>query len=301
MFTRNILIRLIAVLLFLYVHTPAHGWNDRGHMMIAAIAYQELTKENQEFITDILMHHPEYQRSWKLAYQKVKEDAELGLYLFMRASVWADEIKSDQHPAHQYDAPKWHYINYELRFPFDGVVRVSDDENAVQAVELNVEIFNSESTSKHDKAIALSWLIHMVGDLHQPLHTSSLFSDQFPRGDKGGNLFWVKANGKVKLHSYWDGLFGKSTKIRSILNEGELIKSAYKEEIGVLANEPASTWSVEIFKLAREKVYLNGALDGSSSKKNAPQLPVNYGEDSKVVAEQQVYLAGYRLLYLISQ
>ena len=82
-----------------------------------AIAYQEMTKENQEFITDILMQHPEYERKWKSEYQQVKNDVELGLYLFMKASVWPDNIKS-KHPDHKYNAPRWHYMNYELRFPY---------------------------------------------------------------------------------------------------------------------------------------------------------------------------------------
>jgi len=57
--------RILAILLFLFVCTATHAWNARGHMIIAAFAYQELTKENQESITDILIHHPEYERKWK--------------------------------------------------------------------------------------------------------------------------------------------------------------------------------------------------------------------------------------------
>ncbi len=77
------------------------------------------------------------------------------LYLFMRASVWPDDIRSDKHPNHQYNAPKWHYMNYELRFPYNGELEVSDEENVLQAIELNLDVFKSSSASKQEKAIAL--------------------------------------------------------------------------------------------------------------------------------------------------
>ena len=76
----------------------------------------------------------------------------------MRASVWPDNIKSNKHPDHKYNAPRWHYMNYELRFPNDGELIVSDQDNVLQAIELNLKEFKSASTSKQGKAIALCWL-----------------------------------------------------------------------------------------------------------------------------------------------
>ncbi len=86
----------------------------------------------------------------------------------------------------------------ELRFPYEGELIVSDNDNVLKAIELNLEVFKSESPSKLEKALALCWLIHLVGDIHQPLHTSNLFSDQFLNGDRGGNSFWIKPKGTVK-------------------------------------------------------------------------------------------------------
>jgi len=137
-----------------------------------------------------------------------------------------------------------------------------------------------------------------VGDIHQPLHTSSLFSDRFPKGDRGGNLFWVKAKGTVKLHSYWDGMLGRSTKVINVLNEAKLIKKTHEKNNLSTELDPVS-WSKESFKLAREMVYLNGELKGSADKENALPVPENYGKESKKVGEQQVALAGYRLAELM--
>lgn len=148
------------------------------------------------------------------------------------------------------------------------------------------------------RAIALCWLIHLVGDIHQPLHTVSLFSEQFPKGDRGGNLFWIKPKGAVKLHSYWDGMMGRSTSIQSVLNETTLIKTTYKKNNLTTDLDPVS-WSKESFKLAIEKVYLNGALKGSAEKENLLPVPENYGNESKQVGEQQGVLAGYRLAKIL--
>ena len=145
-------------------------------MIVAAIAYQELSDEQQASITDLLTSHPEYDRQWRTDYEQVKNDVKLGLYLFMRASVWADDIRSSKHADHGLSAPKWHYMNYELRFPYDGELIVSDQENVLDAIELNLNILKDTATPTEEKAIALGWLIHLVGDIHQPLHTVSLFN-----------------------------------------------------------------------------------------------------------------------------
>ena len=142
-------------------------------------------------------------------------------------------------------------------------------------------------------------LIHLVGDIHQPLHTVSLFSEQFPEGDRGGNSFWIKPKGTVKLHSYWDGLMGRSISIQNLLNEVTLIKTNHKKDNLTNDLNPVS-WSQESFKLAREMVYLNGELKGSSDKENALPVPENYGKESKKVSEQQVAFSGNRLAGLLS-
>jgi len=189
-------------------------------------------------------------------------------------------------------------MNYELRFPYNGELVVADQENVLDAIELNLKIFKSTDTAADQRAIALCWLIHLVGDIHQPLHTVSLFNDQFPKGDRGGNSFWIRPKGTVKLHAYWDGLMGRSTSIQNVLNEATLIKAAQKKDDLTTDLNPVS-WSKESFKLAREKVYLNGVLKGSVDKENALPVPEDYGKESKRVGEQQVALAGYRLASLI--
>ena len=161
--------RILFVVFILFLSISAHAWNPRGHMIVSSIAYQTLSKQNQAIITNLLQQHPEYLRKWKQDYHRLTDDVELGLYLFMRASVWPDEIRNRNHPQHHMDAPKWHYMNYKLTFPFDGVMDIVDHDNVLDAIKTCLRTYRSKTTSDKQKAIALSWVAHLVGDIHQPL------------------------------------------------------------------------------------------------------------------------------------
>ena len=282
------------IAIFLFAWSTAHAWNARGHMIMATIAYQQLSADKKATITEILKLHPEYHRSWKHDFNGLEDEVELGLYLFMQASVWPDHIRNNKHPQHQYNQPKWHYMNYELRFPYNGNTDIVNQYNVLQAIDSNRERYQASSSTPQEKAIALCWIIHLVGDIHQPLHSVSLFSDQYPDGDRGGNRFWVKDRGSVNLHYYWDGLFGKSTSVRDILKEVVLLKSKVQPASQSSESDPTA-WSLESYKLAREKVYLDGNLKGGTTKKEASPLPQDYGMECRKVSEKRIFLAGYRL------
>ena len=285
--------------LFLFSHLFTSAWNACGHMMVAAIAFQEMTEEQQAVITEILIRHPEYDRRWKADYQKLTDEIEVGLYLFMRAGVWPDEIADQNHPDHLHHAPRWHYINFKLKFLFNERMGEIDQVNVLQAIKTNLSIYNSEATLPEHKAIVLSWLIHLVADIHQPLHVVSLYSYKFPDGDRGGNRFWIKDNDPVNLHAYWDGLFGQSTEAAEVLNKAAIIKSHFPKNEDAQELNP-KIWGLESFKLAREKVYYRGRLRSGTSKENAHQIPENYGKESRKVGEKRVVQAGYRLAGILS-
>jgi hypothetical protein len=144
----------------------------------------------------------------------------------------------------------------------------------------------------------LSWLIHLIGDEHMPLHCCSLFSSEFPIGDKGGNSFFIKAAAKgIPLHSFWDGLLGTSGKPQSHLNYAIIIEHEHpRQSLAELkkAKTPKDC-SLESRGIAVEKAYLHGGLKGGTSKETAQELPEGYTKAAKVVAEKQAALAGYRL------
>lgn len=274
--------------------SSALAWSGGGHMLIAAEAYRSLTPEFKAQTFDTLKAHPDFVK-WTNAYQ-TSDNMDLPAYVFMRCSTWPDEIRRK---GNEWDHPNWHYMNYPLRppqFPFEAAP--DPDNNVLSAIAECEKTLSDTNASPEKRAVHLSWLVHLVGDVHQPLHCTAYFSDDFPKGDKGGNDFYVMpGTSGTKLHRIWDGLLGVSPAPRTewnyaILLESKLPKDSLSE---LVTNITPQSWSLECRQLSIEQVYLNGALKGSVSADTAPALPPDYTKTAKVVAERQGMLAGHRL------
>lgn len=302
--------------------SAALAWSGEGHMVIAGIAYKELSPEVKTKVGLLLKSHPEYSK-WTNTFAGEMAGMDIETYVFLRASTWPDEIRRKQN---SYDHAQWHYIDYPLRAPKFKMEELAEHDNDVLfGLEESQKIVADASASAESRAAHLSWLEHLVGDIHQPLHCASYFSKEFPKGDKGGNSFYVKpATKAVSLHSLWDGLLGTRNEPRSALNEATRIRADYPSSYTRATElEPDfHAWSLEGRKLALEKGYMKGKLKSapaprkSRSKRKtsiieiAPQvepaspktestnegaLPKDYTKEAKKVAEQQAAIAGYRL------
>jgi hypothetical protein len=130
------------------------------------------------------------------------------------------------------------------------------------------------------------------------LHCVALVNSVYPKGDKGGNDFFVKPNTTgVNLHSVWDKGLGSSVNPRSQYNDAiELAVEHPRKQLPELSSsKSAAAWSKEGRKIALECVYLNGKLEGSTQATNAPALPEGYAKTLKQIAKRRAALAGYRL------
>jgi hypothetical protein len=264
-------------------------------MVIAAEAYRQLSPALQAKVMDVLKAHPDYDKL-AVALRPEAPGMDLGMFVFMRASTWPDEIRR-QHE--RYDHPHWHYVDYPLvppAFPMKPGPTPTDD--ALYGIGQSEEALADKDTSPELRAVYLSYLIHLIGDLHQPLHCASLFDEEFPQGDKGGNDFYVRPNSKgIKLHSLWDGLLGTSSKLNTHLDyaveiEARHPRNSLKE---LKKHQTPKEWSLESRAVAIEKAYVRGNLKGSTRADSAPELPDGYTKAAKTVAERQAALAGYRL------
>lgn len=263
-------------------------------MLIAAEAFQQLSPELQADSIEVLKAHPDYEE-WLKAYHPNPTVSE-GAYIFMRASTWPDEIRGSGSP---YDHPEWHFIDYPLRPP-DFLLEADPrpTNNVLFGVAQCEKTLSDTNADPELRAAYMSFLIHLIGDMHQPLHCCSLFTAAYPNGDRGGNDFYVRRDGYgVRLHGIWDGLLGTDPNPVEQWNQAIAIEAKYpRNELPELnVDTTPEEWSVESRHLAIEDGYLNGSLKGSASPEDAPPLPAGYLTTAATVAERQAALAGDRL------
>jgi hypothetical protein len=117
-----------------------------------------------------------------------------------------DHFGASLRPTDAQGLETWHYIDYALKPPtFAFEPQPNPDDDALFGIEESEKTLSDRTAPAEERAVALSWLIHLVGDIHQPLHCASLFTEAYPRGDRGGNEFFVMpASRGIKLHSFWD-------------------------------------------------------------------------------------------------
>src|SRR5438128_1518435 len=146
------------------------------------------------------------------------------------------------------------------------------------------------------RAVALAWLLHLVGDIHQPLHSSSRVTpaEPLPKGDEGANTFHLDDN--RNLHAYWDRILDAA--IAPEPGEDSIAyASRIARQIDRVAGAPAAatdalSWAHEGLRLAQTVVY-TGVSRGS-----APSAA--YHAEALKVSEGQIALAGYRLAALLN-
>jgi hypothetical protein len=273
------------------------AWSSPGHMTIAAIAYRALSDSQKQAVTELLKHHPAY-ATWKKRYPTNESGLDLDTFIFMRASTWPDEIRRRGNP---YDHPEWHYIDYPLEPPaFPDKPSPFPTNDILYGISQSEKMIKDPSSSPEARAAYFSWLIHLVGDIHQPLHCSTLVNTNYtaPAGDRGGNNFYVRpAEAPVNLHSVWDRALGGTVNPRTQLIYAIQISTEHpRASLPELSKDKTPVaWSKESRAIAIESGYLRGKLAGSTQKDDAPALPEGYTKSMKTIAEKRAALAGYRL------
>jgi hypothetical protein len=270
------------------------GWGSAGHMVIAAEAFQQLAPESKAQAFEVLKAHPDFAK-WAKAYHP-NPTIDLAAYVFMRAATWPDEIRKT---GDKYDHPEWHFIDYPLRPPsFLLVADPRPTNNVLYGIAECEKTLSDTNANPELRAAYLSYLVHLIGDLHQPLHCESFFNDDYPDGDRGGNDFYVMpANQPLRLHGIWDGLLGSAMNPQTQWKYAIQLDNKFpRSSLSELTDDTTPlNWSLASRKLAIDKGYLNGQLKGSKDENSAPPLPAGYLTAAKACAERQGALAGYRL------
>ncbi len=279
-------------LLLLLACGSAFGWGDEGHEVIALVADHYLDPSVRGRVTAILKGDKTKLTSTDLAHE----------------ATWADKFRdSDRNTTKKrfLQTRQWHFVDIELQasdldaacfgHPALGSHVASKgppQDCVVDKIDEFTAELTSSSTSTTERRLALQFLLHFVGDIHQPLHSSD---DQ----DAGGNGKNVTAVGfkAGKLHAYWDTQFVQ----RLGQDPGEvadmLINNITDAQVQEWSQGTPSDWAMESFAAGRDHAY--GMLPQPNSK-GSYRLTAAYINDATNVVATQLSKAGVRLANVLN-
>lgn len=327
---RTLIVVTSTALIWACIDSPASAWNSIGHMAVGRLAFDRLDDSAKTRLFTLLKSHPHFQEF--LAAGRPEDVSEVE-WVILRTGVWPDWVrprdKERRVNVTQFHRGEEHYINIPYIDPgdieaFAGKILVNPDStNIVCALKQRCNDLQTRTAAAQDRAVAACWIVHLIGDIHQPLHNVSYFSNARPflQGDQGGNKFGIKVNGrKWKLHTYWDNLLGddgdytddspqrqarlyqQATAIAERLRSLQLPDA----DLSKLATSTTfESWSQEGFELAKTIAYQKsdgtGVLPGVEVKfkepvpDSAPEVGGKYDQTARAIAELRVVLAGRRL------
>lgn len=286
----------------------AFAWNYTGHEVVARIAWEKMRSQTRLRIMALMLQAPP---DADLASMLPSDGRLLAIRqrdLFMLAATWPDIVRSDEFPDRKlkYGHSNWHYTNLFWRQQDGLAIDVPEMQpehvNVVERLDfLQAEILN-RSTEPSTLGIDAAWIVHLIGDIHQPLHTSALVTDTEPKGDQGGNLFLLTPKDAPpketkRLHGFWDDILNES--IRRKTNETDL---AFANRIAsiIMKRHPASKLKSRL----KDGQYAEWAKEGLASAKASvypswlkrfEMPPEEYRKQAYLIAEPAIALAGYRL------
>lgn len=282
---------------------PASAWNSGGHRLSALIAWEQMDDKTKTAVNELLRQHPDFGR-----WQARTREGDERLAAFLEAATWPDEIRRDpRFYSEGVEEPTptqpgfpdmerrqhWHYVDRPLN-SVRGRQRVAGELDR-RLPEL-AKIVGNPTAPVSARAYALPWLIHLVGDAHQPLHAASRL-DVEGESDRGGNLLEIinpfaarASSSSSNLHRYWDDLPAPVWLRQNRLEaEARLLSQTYLA--GSRKNDPEQ-WIDESWQLARDHAYPPG-------DEAVPTLSVEFHETALAIARRRVTEAGHRLADLL--
>lgn len=262
---------------------PAGAWNGAGHRIVALIAWEQMSPGTRQRVDSLLAAHPDHVR-WR-----EKAGNQGASAIFAEASTWADSIRQDER---YYDAGRvettppldgrfdsrrqrhWHYVDHAA----DG--RPTKGELDRQIVRLSGLLGKA---SADEQTYALPWLIHLVADVHQPLHVGN-------SSDEGGTRLTIenpfnRRQPFVTLHAYWDDLPGPSSlRGRRLQREVQRLLAQHR---------PPAQGDVDLWR--EESRHLHTIAYPQQAGSLLPIVDEAFQQRAKTTADRRLAEAGYRL------
>lgn len=256
---------------------PAWAWGTLGHRLVAAIADTHLTPACRQWLQNIY-------------------EAPVDL---VAGSTWADRY-SGVHP----DSKPWHYATWQQGTFVPG-------PNLIQGLNQAQETLKHPRThTLHERRLALLWLVHLVGDAHQPLHIGN-------GHDAGGNLCWVHIQHQgrrrttwrtVSLHNYWDSQLLNAQHLTLENYRQRLLERPHPSLSSALVQAPPTSWLVEsralhpqVYPSPNREQYCRDRLQPQSNPIHPLNLTPAYAQQALKIMESRIQLAGMRLARLLNQ
>lgn len=246
-------------ILSLLVPDKIWAWGQKGHDVITYIAECHLTPKAKKAVRQVLGGHS-----------------------MMYYSSWMDNMVSVPEYA---SVRTWHYANVDEGESYETMEKCPTGDICTALPEI-IEKLKSRELSDSLETLYVKFLIHLVGDVHQPMHAGRL-------SDRGGNEFHVKWFGTpTNLHSLWDTALIESLRKWSYTEWQQNIDIASEKEIAEMAKGSVMDWFNQTVNLGKT-IYLNVEEDGNYS--------YDYMLENYPIVEQQFLRAGYRLARLLNE
>lgn len=271
---------------------PLCAWDEFGHMVIAQIALECLSKEQQQKVIEL---------SSSIKNEYTPEESS-----FVQSVTWPDTIRFNE-------TPGWQFYYHFRDTPFDPQNVITQNKKEEIKGELQhdsvvfaVDQFMQAFTKKGNKSIleqiiALRMIAHYVGDLHQPLHAIDRYSKKNPNGDEGGNLYdIIFEDKKTNLHEIWDNCLGQFKKVQvpPSLEDLEYINKTAEnllfEYHEIKENGPIDIeeWTNQSYTYAKNEVY--------QAERDKP-ITKEYYEKNKIHVQKLLVTAGKRLTLILNK
>lgn len=310
--------------LLVFVHHPSHAWDDTGHRLSAYVTWELLSSQERLTLYDILQQHPRFEQDFLEVMPvnaMVGSDLDKARWVLGQAAVWPDIARGfEGEDLIRYHRGNWHWIDGawvrgngihgnvyvgvdskpSIRGDAPGsVIQEHDADNVLVSLEYNLHVLGDPASSPSEKAIALCWVLHLGGDIHQPLHSGALVSRElFREGDRGGNAISVTGG---NLHWAWDGAL-RNQPFDDTLRR--LTTAAMQADPSDLVTDPYE-WLEESREIMQQSVYTDdikaGVLRSERRDTSLPEFSLadDYIGRMRAISEDRLALAGLRLALIL--
>jgi hypothetical protein len=281
---------ILSTLIFAAALAPsaASAWGYEGHEIIAAIAWRYLTPSARAKVYALL----------------AGDTDTLTAPDMLARSTWADAWRGAGHR----ETAQWHFVDIELDHPdvatacfgFPSPAQPASAGSANDCVIDRVNDFAAElaatTTPQRERVLALKYVLHFVGDLHQPLHAAD-------NHDRGGNCVPIALGGQrtTNLHSYWDTAVVTVLGPDPVAIAAELTAQISPAQKAEWERGDPQAWALETHKVAKTVAYWPGLQGGCPSGRAPVNLPPGYEARAQAAAKRQLKRAGVRLALVLNR